>query len=84
MLLWRTADIALMNDDIAKIPFLVQLSRRMLRVIKWNLAFGMLFNLFAVLASGGGMLTPITGAVIHNIGSVLVVLSSASLSFARE
>lgn len=80
----ETADIALMNDDIAKIPFLVRLSRRMLRVIKWNLAFGMLFNLFAVLASGGGMLSPITGAVVHNIGSVLVVLSSASLSFARE
>jgi Cd2+/Zn2+-exporting ATPase len=79
----ETADIALMNDDIAKIPFLIRLSRKMLRIIKWNLAFGMLFNLVAVLASGSGILTPITGAVVHIFGSVIVVLSSASLSFVR-
>jgi len=80
----ETADIALMNDDISKIPFLIQLSRRMLRVIKWNIMFGLTFNTVAVFASGWGLLTPIMGAVVHNIGSVLVVLSSASLAFASE
>ncbi|MEW6657312.1 MAG: cation-translocating P-type ATPase [Thermodesulfobacteriota bacterium] len=80
----ETADIALMNDDIAKIPFLVRLSRKMIRIIKWNIGFGMFFNLAAVLASGSGLLNPITGALVHNIGSVLVVISSASLSFARN
>ena len=80
----ETADIALMNDDISKIPFLIELSRRMLRTIKWNIAFGMIFNAVAVLASGGGLLSPIMGAVVHNVGSVLVVISSASIAFASE
>ncbi len=80
----ETADIALMNDDISRIPFLIRLSRRMLKVIKWNIVFGMAFNAVAVLASGGGFLSPIMGAVVHNIGSVLVVLSSASIAFLSE
>jgi Cd2+/Zn2+-exporting ATPase len=78
----ETADIALMNDDIAKIPFLVRLSRRMLRIIKGNLAFGLFFNALAVLASGKGWLSPMAGAVVHNVGSILVVMSSASIAFA--
>ena len=80
----ETADIVLMHDDISKLPFLVQLSRRTLKTIKWNIAFGLIFNAVAVLASGGGFLTPIMGAVVHNIGSVLVVLSSASIAFSAD
>lgn len=80
----ETADIVLMNDDISKLPFLVQLSRRTLKTIKWNIVFGLVFNAIAVLASGGGILSPIMGALVHNIGSVLVVLSSASISFSAE
>jgi Cd2+/Zn2+-exporting ATPase len=80
----ETADIALMHDDISKVPFLVRLSRRMLRVITWNIAFGLFFNAMAVAASGLGLLTPIMGALVHNIGSVLVVVSSASLALTSE
>jgi Cd2+/Zn2+-exporting ATPase len=80
----ETADIALMNDEISKLPFLIKLSRRMRRTIKWNIAFGMVFNAVAVLASGGGLLSPIMGAIVHNIGSVIVVVSSASIAFASE
>lgn len=80
----ETADIALMKDDISKIPFLIRLSRRMTTTIKWNIAFGMFFNVVAVVASGAGFLTPIMGAIVHNVGSVLVVLSSASLVFAAD
>jgi len=80
----ETADIALMHDDISKLPLLVRLGRRMLSVIKWNIAFGMLFNIVAVVAGGTGLLTPIMGAVVHNIGSVLVVLSSASMAFVAD
>ncbi len=80
----ETADIALMNDDISKIPFLIRLSHRTLRTIKWNIAFGLIFNALAVLASGGGLLSPIMGAVVHNVGSVIVVISSASIAFASE
>jgi Zn2+/Cd2+-exporting ATPase len=80
----ETADIALMGDDIGKLPFLITLGRRMLFIIKLNIAFGLAFNLIAVLAGAGGFLTPIMGALVHNIGSVLVVLLSASIVFLRE
>ncbi len=80
----ETADIALMHDDIAKIPFLVHLGRRMLTVIKWNIVFGLAFNAFAVFAGGGGYLTPIMGAIVHNVGSVLVVISSATMAFVSD
>jgi len=80
----ETADIALMHDDISKLPFMVKLSRRMLKVIKWNIAFGLTFNLIAVLASGSGFLTPIMGAVVHNVGSIIVVISSASIGFTTD
>jgi len=76
----ETADIALMHDDISKLPFLIRLSRRMMKTIKWNIAFGILFNFVAVVAGGSGYLSPIMGAVVHNVGSILVVLSSASLA----
>jgi Cd2+/Zn2+-exporting ATPase len=80
----ETSDIALMGDDIAKLPFLISLGRRMLFIIKLNIAFGLVFNLVSVLAGASGFITPIAGAVIHNIGSVLVVLSSASIGFFKE
>jgi Zn2+/Cd2+-exporting ATPase len=76
----ETADIALMNDDISRLPFLIRLSRRMMKTIKWNIAFGMLFNFVAVVAGGSGYLSPVMGAVVHNVGSILVVISSASLA----
>ena len=80
----ETADVVLMHDNIAKLPFLIALGRRMRRTIKWNIAFGMVFNAVAVLAGGAGLLDPILGAVVHNIGSVLVVLSSASIAIASD
>ena len=80
----ETADIVLMHDDIAKVPFLVRLGRRMLTIIKANIVFGLAFNAFAVLAAGSGHLSPVMGAIVHNIGSVLVVASSASLVLSKE
>ncbi len=80
----ETADIALMHDRIEKIPFIIRLGRRTLKTIKWNIAFGLTFNVFAVLAGASAMLDPIMGAVVHNIGSVLVVISSASVALASD
>ncbi|EKD35311.1 MAG: hypothetical protein ACD_75C01960G0002 [uncultured bacterium] len=80
----ETADIALMGDDIAKLPFLIALGRRMLFIIKLNIAFGLVFNLVSVVAGASGLITPIMGAVVHNVGSVLVVLSSASIGFFKD
>ena len=80
----ETADIALMHDDILKLPFLIRLSRRMVKIIKLNIGFGLVFNGLAVGASASGALTPIKGALVHNFGSILVVLVAASLAFMRE
>ena len=50
----ETADIALTHDDISRLPWLIRLSRRMLGIIKINIAFGLVFNATAVVASGWG------------------------------
>lgn len=75
----EAADIALMEDNLAKMPYLLQLGRATLKTINFNIAFAVLFNLLALAASGAGLLNPVTGAVAHNAGSVLVVLNSARL-----
>ncbi|UCD33514.1 MAG: cation-translocating P-type ATPase, partial [Desulfobacterales bacterium] len=80
----ETADIALIHDDISKLPWLIRLSRRMLSIIKINIVFGLVFNAIAVLVSGMGWLTPIMAAIVHNVGSVLVVIASASLAVFPE
>ncbi len=80
----ETADIALTHDNITRLPWLIRLSRRMLVIIKVNIAFGLVFNALAVVASGMGWLSPIMAAVVHNVGSVLVVLASASLAVFPE
>lgn len=76
----ETADIALTHDDISRLPWLIRLSRRMLGIIKINIAFGVAFNTIAVVAGGMGWLTPIMAAIVHNVGSVIVVVASASLA----
>ncbi len=73
------ADIALMNDDISKIPYLKKLSRSTLNTIKGNITAAMTINAIAVALSIAGVLNPITGALVHNIGSVLVILNAALL-----
>lgn len=73
------ADIALVDDEIKELPHLMVLSKRMMSTIKWNLAFAMILNFTAIGLSFPGILTPVTGALVHNAGSVLVIINSALL-----
>lgn len=73
------ADVALMGDDIARAPYLKRLSNATIRTITFNISLSMLINFVAVGMSVLGMLTPVTGALVHNAGSVLVVLNAALL-----
>jgi Cd2+/Zn2+-exporting ATPase len=75
----ETADIALMADDLGKIPTVVRLSRKALRVIKENLVFALVFNTIMVILSAEGWVTMILGAVMHQASSLLVILSSMRL-----
>ncbi len=80
----ETADIVLMNDKLEQLPFLIRLSRKMARTIKTNIWLSFGINFIAVIAGATGLLTPIVGAVTHNIGSILVVALAASLRFMKE
>ena len=73
------ADIALVNDEIRELPHLLRLSRRMMVTIKGNLAFSLALNFAAILLAITGLLNPVVGAMVHNAGSVLVILHSALL-----
>lgn len=73
------ADIALVNDDIKEIPHLLRLAKRMMLTIKWNLSFSMLLNLTAIVLAMTGVLNPVVGALVHNAGSVAVIVNSAFL-----
>ncbi len=80
----ETADIVLMNDHLDQLPFLVRLGRRMSRIIKINILLSFGINLIALVLSFFGVLTPILGAVTHNLGSILVVFLASSIRFTRE
>ena len=73
------ADIALVNDEIRELPHLVNLSKHMMRVIKANLTFSMTLNFVAITLAILTILNPVTGALVHNCGSVFVIVNSAFL-----
>jgi len=75
----EAADIALMGDDISKIPYLKRLSDATIKTIKFSITLSMAINFIAIILSILGVLTPTTGALVHNGGSVLVVLIAALL-----
>ncbi len=75
----EAADIALLGDDIGKIPYLKKLSNSTLFTIKANIAISMTINALAIICSVLGWLNPVTGAIVHNAGSCLVVLNAALL-----
>lgn len=75
----EAADIALMGDDIAKIPYLKRLATATVKLIKFNISLSMCINFVAIILSVLALLNPITGALVHNVGSVLVVLNAALL-----
>ncbi|MFI3227388.1 MAG: cation-translocating P-type ATPase [Clostridia bacterium] len=73
------ADIAIMGDDISKISYIKKLSNATIFSIKFNITLSMAINIVAIILSVTGILTPTTGALVHNAGSVLVVLNAAKL-----
>ena len=73
------ADIALANDEIKELMHLISLSSRMMTTIKINLSFSMGLNFLAIILAMTGILNPVIGALVHNAGSVLVIINSALL-----
>ena len=75
----EAADIALMSDDIAKIPYLKRLSNACVKTIRFSISLSLFINFVAIALSLSGLLTPTTGALVHNCGSCFVVLIAALL-----
>lgn len=75
-----TANIVLMTDNPLKASEAINLSRKVLRIIKQNLVFAIFFNLIGIALASLGDLNPIGAAIFHNVGSVAVVVNSARLA----
>ncbi len=73
------ADIALVDDEIKELPHLLALSKRMMTTIKINLTFSMSLNFLSITLAIAGLLGPVVGALVHNAGSVAVIINSALL-----
>lgn len=73
------ADMALVDDEVKELPHLISLSKCMMITIKCNLSFSMGLNFVAIALAITGILNPIIGAMVHNAGSVLVIINSALL-----
>ena len=73
------ADIVLVDDEVKELPHLISLSKRMMTAIKINLSFSMGLNFLAIVLAMTGILNPVVGALVHNAGSVLVIINSALL-----
>lgn len=75
----NSASIALMNNDLRRIPLLISLSKKMSSVISQNLVFGMIFVIGGIILSVFGELTPIVAAIFHTVSTLIVIFNSARL-----
>ena len=75
----HSATIALMNSDLRRLPFLVKLSRSTRTVINQNFLFGVFFIIGGLTLAAFGYVNPVVAAVMHNLGSLIVVFNSARL-----
>ena len=73
------ADIVLINDDFREFGHLLELSGQMMQTIRKNIIFSLVLNFAAIVLAVTGLLSPVAGALVHNAGSVAVIISSALL-----
>jgi Cd2+/Zn2+-exporting ATPase len=74
-----SARVALMNNDLRRIPFLMHLSRRTRAIVAQNLFVGVALLASGLALSGAGLLSPLAAILLHNLGSLFVVFNSARL-----
>ena len=80
----ETADVALLSDDLSRLPQLLELSARAISVIRQNLLFSLGVLGLAIGLTIVGVLTPVTGALLHELSSIPVIANSARLIGAKE
>ncbi len=75
----ETAEVGLLSDDLLKIPYLISISKKAIKTIWQNVAFSLSVLFMAVILTIPGILTPITGALLHELSSIPVIMNSARL-----
>jgi Cd2+/Zn2+-exporting ATPase len=75
----HSSSVALMNDRLNRVPFLIRLSRATTRVVRQNLGFGLAFIVVFECLSAWGLVPPLLAAVLHVLASVVVIFNSARL-----
>ena len=80
----ESADAVLVSDELRRLPYLFSLTQRVMKKIRSNIIASLIINLTAVALSSLGVLTPISGALWHNFGSVFVVVNAAALLRIRD
>jgi Zn2+/Cd2+-exporting ATPase len=75
----ETAEVGLLSDDLSKIPHLINLSRKAIHTIWQNVVFSLSVLSVAVILTIPGVLTPITGALLHELSSIPMIMNSARL-----
>ncbi|MGI5990534.1 MAG: heavy metal translocating P-type ATPase [Lachnospiraceae bacterium] len=80
----ESSDVVLVQDDISRVPYLLHLSRRVLAKIQTNIIISLCINAVATVLAATGILNPIVGALVHNAGSVFVVLNSLFLLSVKD
>jgi Cd2+/Zn2+-exporting ATPase len=75
----HSATIALMNNDLRRLPFLVRLSRQTRSVINQNFMFGILFVIGGLVLAAMKFINPVVAAILNVVGSLIVVFNSARL-----
>ncbi|MGE5551580.1 MAG: heavy metal translocating P-type ATPase [Bacteroidota bacterium] len=73
----EAGDVTILSDDMTKVAETITLGRRTIRIIRQNLAASAVINLAAVAAAALGIIGPVVGALVHNAGSILVVINAA-------
>ena len=79
----EAADVTLMNDDLSRVVEFVQMSRKVLKRIKVNIFFSIIYNAAGLALGMLGLLTPVMAVIFQEAGCVSVVLSSTLLLWAN-
>ena len=75
----QSADIALMNNNLKNIPFVIKLSRQTRKIIYQNLALSILISVAMITLSGFGVITAVSGSILHNLGAFAVLINSSRI-----
>jgi Cd2+/Zn2+-exporting ATPase/Cu+-exporting ATPase len=75
----QSADIALMNNNLTNIPFIIRLSGKTKRIIYQNFALSFTVSAVMILLSSFGIISPVAGAILHNIGAFSVLINSSRI-----